>query len=94
MSEIIKKLSKEDILTSFHNKHLEHYISAAINMVVFRNKNEDEAIVVGAGVDAQGRPMIKTIKAKHALQDETEKFNNQKTILETIKYLEDNPKEL
>jgi hypothetical protein len=90
----IARLTKEDILNSFYNKHLELYVSATINTILFRNKKSDEIVgEVREGMSA-GMPVGRSIKAKEALFKETEKRNAQKDILNAIKFLEDNEKEL
>ncbi len=96
MEQIIKKLTKVDVLNSFYNKHLEAYLSAQINIEVYKKIIESggEKEVVAErqeilGQQPNGQPMMGIVKVKaiEALKEERIKETSQKRILDAIEQL-------
>lgn len=84
--EIIKRLTAEDLLNSFFNKHLEQVISCWIDIQIFEKLPPNEPVGERAMPPvADGQPPMRVqIKAKDALANVNKRFASQSGILIAI----------
>jgi hypothetical protein len=89
----IEKLSWEDVLTDFHNRFLTDYISAELDLRIYReiSKKEGEKVQVNQrpvqiGMDEKGKPIMQMVKvtAKEGILEAETRLKNFGRILKTI----------
>ena len=82
----VRKLSAEEILSSFYNIHLKEVMSAFINIDIYERKNPNDVVGERAGPPLrEGQMGLKIqVKAKEALDMEKKRFENQSEVLISI----------